>query len=183
MFEPLHRILLGLATGLVFGFLLQKGRVSDRRTIIGQFLLRDFTVMKVMLTAIIVGGAGVYAMKAAGVTTLFVKPAQLLGVALGGLIFGAGMVILGYCPGTCVAAAGEGKRDAWWGIAGMLAGAFLYAEISGWAAEKIQSVANLGPVTLPQVTGVPAWVWFAALAAGAALFFRWLDRRGPAQGG
>ena len=56
MFETLPRILLGLLTGFLFGFLLQKSRVSDRRVIVGQFLLRDFTVMKVMLTAIIVGG-------------------------------------------------------------------------------------------------------------------------------
>ncbi len=177
MFEPFPRILLGLITGFIFGFLLQKGRVSDRRTIIGQFLLRDFTVMKVMLTAIIVGGAGVYAMKATGLTTLFVKPAQLLSVALGGLIFGAGMVVLGYCPGTCVAAAGEGKRDARWGVVGMLAGAWVYAEMSGWATRNIQQAVDLGPITLPEVTAIPAWAWFVALIAGAVLLFGWLDRR------
>jgi uncharacterized membrane protein YedE/YeeE len=177
MFEPLPRILLGVLTGFLFGFLLQKGRVSDRRVIVGQFLLRDFTVMRVMLTAIVVGGAGVYAMHAAGLTKLFVKPAQLAAIVVGGLIFGAGMVLLGYCPGTAVAAAGEGKRDAWWGLLGMVAAAALYAEFAAGFSRSILTWANLGPVTLPELTGIPAWVWFTILAAGAFLLFRWLDKR------
>lgn len=177
MFETFPRILLGLLTGFAFGFLLQKGRVSDRRVILGQFLLRDFTVMKVMLTAIVVGGVGVYAMHGAGWTRLFVKPAQMVAVPVGGLIFGVGMVLLGYCPGTAVAAAGEGKRDAWWGMLGMLVAAAVYAELAGIFASSILTWSNLGPVTLPELTGVPAWVWFAGLAAGAALLFRWLEKR------
>ena len=177
MFDTLPRILLGLLTGLIFGFLLQKGRVSDRKVIVGQFLLRDFTVMKVMLSAIVVGGFGVYAMKAAGLTKLFVKPAQMAAVPLGGLIFGVGMVLLGYCPGTAVAAAGEGKRDAWWGLLGMCAAAAVYAELAGLFSTTVQTWANLGPVTLPELTGVPAWAWLAAIGAGAALLFRWLKRR------
>lgn len=177
MFEPLPRLLLGLLTGILFGFLLQKGRVSERRVIVGQFLLRDFTVMKVMLTAILTGGAGVYLMAAAGWVHLSIKPAQLAAIAAGGLIFGAAMVFLGYCPGTAVAAAGEGKRDAWWGLAGMTLGAAAYAEADAQCARTIKTWIDLGPVTLPQVTGVPAGVWFAVLALLAIVFFRWLDRR------
>jgi len=123
MFDTLPRILLGLGRGVIFGFLLQKGRVSARRVIVGQFLLRDFTVMKVMLTAIVVGGLGVYAMNAAGLTKLFVKPAQLAAIPVGGLIFGVGMVVLGYCPGTAIAAAGEGKGDEWFGRGRCVVGA------------------------------------------------------------
>lgn len=177
MFDTLPRILLGLLTGFLFGFLLQKGRVSDRRVIVGQFLLRNFTVMKVMLTAIIVGGAGVYLMHGAGLTKLFVKPAQLAAIVAGGLVFGCGMVLLGYCPGTAVAAAGEGKRDAWWGLLGMVAAAALYAELAAGFSKNILTWANLGPVTLPELTGVSAWVWLAGLAAFAAVFFRWLEKR------
>lgn len=179
MFDTLPRILLGLLTGVLFGFLLQKGRVSDRRVIVDQFLLRDFTVMKVMLTAIVVGGIGVYAMNAAGLTKLFVKPAQLVAIPVGGLIFGAGMVLLGYCPGTAVAAAGEGKRDAYFGLAGMLAAAAVYAEFAGLFGSTILKWSNLGPVTLPELTGVPAWVWFGGLALGSGMLFRWLGRRAP----
>lgn len=177
MFEPMPRLLLGLLTGFLFGFFLQKGRVSDRRVIVWQFLLRDFTVMKVMMTAILVGGIGVYAMLAAGWVQLSVKPAHLLSIVAGALIFGPAMVFLGYCPGTAVAAAGEGKRDAWWGVLGMTVGAAVYAEFDVACTRTLRAPVDLGNVTLPQVTGVPAAAWFALLAVFAVVFFRWLERR------
>lgn len=177
MFEPMPRLLLGLLTGFLFGFFLQKGRVSDRRVIVGQFLLRDFTVMKVMMTAILVGGIGVYAMLSAGWVQLSVKPAHLLSIVTGALIFGPAMVFLGYCPGTAVAAAGEGKRDAWWGVLGMTLGAAAYAEFDTACTRTLRAPVDLGNVTLPQMTGVPAAAWFALLAVFAVMFFRWLERR------
>ncbi|MGQ9916086.1 MAG: YeeE/YedE thiosulfate transporter family protein [Bryobacteraceae bacterium] len=177
MFDPLPRLLLGLVTGFLFGFFLQKGRVSDRRVIVGQFLLRDFTVMKIMMTAILVGGAGVYAMHAVGWVQLSVRPAQLLAVFIGSLIFGPAMVFLGYCPGTAVAAAGEGKRDAWFGLLGMTLGAAVYSEFDTACTRALRAPIDLGQVTLPQLTGIPAAAWFAALALFAVFFFRWLDRR------
>ncbi|GIU74264.1 MAG: hypothetical protein KatS3mg004_1351 [Bryobacteraceae bacterium] len=176
MWEPLPRLLLGLFTGFLFGFFLQKGRVSDRRVILGQFLLRDFTVMKIMMTAILVGGVGVYAMHAAGWVQLAVKPAHLVSIIAGGLIFGPAMVLLGYCPGTAVAAAGEGKPDAWWGLLGMTVGAAVYAEFDT-ACGRLRSMVDLGPATLPALTGIPAYVWFAGLVIFAVLFFRWIDSR------
>jgi hypothetical protein len=56
--DPPSKLMLGLATGFVFGFLLQKGRVTKYQVIVGQFQLRDFTVLKTMLTAVAVGGGG-----------------------------------------------------------------------------------------------------------------------------
>ncbi len=179
MFDPLPRMLLGLLTGFLFGFFLQKGRVSDRRVIVGQFLLRDFTVMKIMMTAILVGGIGAYTMLAAGWIQLSIKPAHLVSIVLGGLLFGPAMVLLGYCPGTAVAAAGEGKRDALWGLAGMTLGAAAYSELDASCA-RLRSLVDLGQATLPQLTGIPAHVWFAALLVFALLFFRWIDSRRPA---
>ena len=70
----------GALVGLVFGFLLQKGGVTRFRTIVGQFLLKDFTVLKVMMTAMIVGGIGIYAMRAGGLdVALHVKSTAVLG--------------------------------------------------------------------------------------------------------
>lgn len=176
MFDPLSRILLGLATGFLFGFLLQKGQVAKFHVIVGQFLLRDFTVLKTMLTAILVGGVGVYALVAMGQAALHIKPAQMAAVGLGGALFGVAMVVLGYCPGTGVAAAAEGSRHAWFGLLGMAAGAALYAEAAPYLGPLL-GWANYGPVTLPQLTGWPAWVIFALLAPAALLVFRWVERR------
>lgn len=170
------KMLAGLLIGFVFGFLLQKGQVAKRRVIVRQFLLKDFTVMKTMLTAIVVGGVGVYLLKSAGLVTLHVKPLQTGAVIVGGLIFGVGMVVLGYCPGTCVAAAGEGSRDALWGLLGMTAGALLFAEVFS-AFQALLKWNDFGPVTLPEMTGIPWWVWF--VIAGAGLFAL---RPAPARG-
>ena len=99
MFESFDKLVLGLLTGIVFGVLLQKGRVAKFDVIVGQLLLRDHTVVKIMATAVIVGSIGVHALVAGGLATLHVKPALLGGLVLGGVLFGLGMAILGYCPG------------------------------------------------------------------------------------
>lgn len=172
---------LGALTGLIFGFLLQKGRVTRFDVIVGQFLLRDFTVLKVMLTAIVVGGTGVWAMHQLGWVSLHVKGAALLANGLGGAIFGVGMATLGYCPGTGVAAIGDGARDAWFGLLGMLFGAAVYAEAYPWLNERILKVGDLGKLTLADAAHVSPW-WFVAALAGIAvtvfaLLERWEHRR------
>ena len=176
MGDPISKLALGLLTGFLFGFLLQKGHVSKYTVIVGQFLLRDFTVLKTMLTAIVVGGIGIYSFLAFGAVSLHIKPAQLAAVSLGGLIFGVGMVVLGYCPGTGVAAAAEGRRDAIAGLAGMLAGALLFSSQYAACSTSILKWHDLGPVTLPNLTSIPAWVFFAVLAIGVPFLFRWVER-------
>jgi hypothetical protein len=171
-------LLLGALTGLVFGFLLQKAGVTRFDVIVGQFLLRDFTVAKVMLTAIVVGGAGVYGMLSLGMLdALHVKAAHLVANALGGLIFGAGMALLGYCPGTGVAAIGDGSRDAVPGVLGMLLGAAVYAETHAWVAAHLLPYGELGKETAVTVTGLSPWWFLALLALGGLVLFTWLERR------
>jgi hypothetical protein len=87
-------------TGLVFGFLLQKGGVTRYNVIVNQFRFKDFTVLKTMLTAIVVGrSASTRCCNSGMIKGLSVKSAELAMNAGGGLIFGVGMVLLGYCPG------------------------------------------------------------------------------------
>jgi hypothetical protein len=153
MFDPVWKLALGLLTGLLFGFLLQKGRVSKYRTILGQFVLRDFTMLKIMLTAVVVGGVGVYALHAAGLAELHLKPLVLGGVVLGGLIFGAGMSLAGYCPGTVVAAIADGSRHAIFALLGMLFGAAVYAEVYVPLKGSLLTFGDFGKITLADVTG------------------------------
>jgi len=164
--------------GLVFGVLLNKGRVTDYNVIVNLFRLKDFTVLKVMLTAILVGGIGVALMMSAGwLSGWHIKDANLLGVILGGAIFGVGMVLYGYCPGTGVAAIATGSLHALVGFAGMLAGGVVYAITYGWVEAKVLSVAALGKVRLVDVTGIPAPVWWIVFVVVALLLFRFLERR------
>lgn len=165
-------LLAGLLIGIAFGFILQKAQVTKTRVIVGQFLLKDFTVMKVMLSAIVVGGVGVYLLNAAGLVTLHPKPLQVGMILAGGAVFGIGMAVLGLCPGTCLAALGQGSRDALWGVFGMLAGGAIYAEVE--PAFKTLAAWNNHGVVLLTATGVPWWVWFALVAMGL-----WVLRRAP----
>ncbi len=89
MFDEPTKLALGLLTGIVFGFLLQKGRAAKFHVIIGQFLLKDWTVVKIMGTAVIVGTVGVYALVAMDLASLQIKPMLLGGVLLGALCFGS----------------------------------------------------------------------------------------------
>jgi hypothetical protein len=170
---------LALLFGALFGVLLHRGRLTDYNVIVNQFRLKDFTVAKVMFAAIIVGGVGVLALHGAGLASYHVKPADMLGVTLGAALFGAGMVIYGYCPGTGVAAVATGSVHALIGFLGMLAGGVLYAVSFRWVQANILQVASLGKVRLPEATGVPDWAWFAALAVVAAVGFWLLERKQP----
>ena len=178
MFDLPEKLLLGFITGVAFGFLLQKGRVAKFRVIVGQFLLKDWTVFKVMLTAVAVGAIGVWIMVALGWASLSVKPAALGGVIVGALLFGTGMSIFGYCPGTSVAACGEGRRDAMVGVAGMLVGALVYVALFPSLQSLVNALGNLGEVTLPSLTGLSPWIFVGALALIALLVAAFVSRRG-----
>jgi uncharacterized membrane protein YedE/YeeE len=176
--DPWPLLLGGLLAGLVFGFLLQKGQVARYAVIVGQFLLADFTMARIMGTAILVGGIGVYAMLALGwIDGLLIKPAYLVGVGLGGLVFGVGMTTLGYCPGTVVAAVASGSRHGLFGLVGAIVGAALYTEVYPLIDDSLLRVADYGKVTLPEVLHVQPWLVFffvGALAVAASVV---LDRR------
>jgi uncharacterized protein len=167
---------LAIPFGMLFGVLLHRGGVANYTIIVNQFRFRDFTVLKIMLTAILVGGVGVWALHGTGHAQYQIKPANLLGVVLGAALFGIGMVLYGYCPGTGVAAIATGSLHALVGFAGMLAGAVLYALSYPWVEKHIQPVAALGKVRLPDITGIPEVGWFTILLAIAGGVFWLLER-------
>jgi len=169
-------LLASVLFGVVFGFLLHRGGVANYNVIVNQFRFRDFTVLKIMLTAILVGGVGVLALNSAGLANYHIKAANLLGIVLGAAVFGVGMVVYGYCPGTALAAAAGGSIHALVGVAGMLVGGTLYAFSFPWISAHILPVGALGKVRLPDVTGIPAAVWFVALGAIAVTVFVWIER-------
>jgi hypothetical protein len=169
-------LIAAVVLGAVFGLLLHRGGVANYNVIVNQFRFRDFTVLKIMLTAIIVGGLGVLALNSAGFANYHIKAANMLGVVLGAAIFGVGMVVYGYCPGTAIAAAAAGSLHAVVGLVGLLVGGTLYAFSFPWISQKILPVAALGKVRLPDVTGVPALVWFVALIAIALVVFFLIER-------
>jgi uncharacterized protein len=180
MFDSPDKLALGLVTGIIFGFLLQKGRVAKYHVIIGQFLLKDWTVVKIMATAMIVGAIGVHALIAMNAASLHIKPMLLGGVLIGAVCFGIGIIVLGYCPGTSVAACGEGRRDAMAGVLGMLCGAGLFVALYPLLQPVMTGLGDFGKITVPEVLGVSPWLVLGALAiAGiAAVMLLVRDRHG-----
>lgn len=181
MLDPTWRLALGLAAGLLFGILLQKGRVAKFEVILGQFLGRDFTVVKIMASAVIVGAIGVYALQAFGYAGLHIKPLVWGGLLFGGILFGIGMATLGYCPGTGVAACGEGRKDAWFGLLGMMTGAACYVFFYPTFSKLAKSLGDAGKVTLPEFTGTSPWVWIIPMAILGALAMIWNLRSGSSR--
>jgi uncharacterized membrane protein YedE/YeeE len=146
---------LALLFGTVFGFLLQRGGVGDYDVLLGQLLLKDWTVAKIMLSAILVGSVGLFALKALGKVELQLKKTRLAANILGGLIFGAGFGLSGYCPGSAAAALGQGRWDALVAMGGMVFGSYLYALSSGLLSQTVEKWGDLGKVTLADLAGQP----------------------------
>lgn len=183
MLSSLHgrsklQLLLGLLTGVLFGFLLQKGGVTKYGVIVGQLQLVDFTVVKVMLSAVAVGMLGIHTMKSLGMINLHPKPDSISAGIVGGLIFGVGFATMGYCPGTLVGAVGNGYLDAIAGGAGIILGAGLFA--SAYARLKGRTLIITQPrnLTLPELLGVRRWVVVVPVFILIVLLLWWMDSSG-----
>lgn len=130
--KNISRLISGLIIGIIFGFLLQKGGVSKYDVIMGQLRLTDFTVLKIIFTAIVVTMLGISILYPLGKIEVKTKSGSIKNAIIGGLIFGLGFGILGYCPGTIAAAIGNGYIDAvTGGLIGILLGTIIFAMLYG----------------------------------------------------
>ena len=184
MLESIHskktlQLFLGLLIGIVFGFLLQKGGVTRYDVIIGQLLLKDFTVVKIMLSAVLIGMIGVHILQTLGLARLHIKSGSVGSSVIGGLIFGVGFGILGYCPGTAAGAAGHGFLDALFGgIVGMLIGSGLFASIYPKLKEGILKKAYFGELTLHHSLKMNPWVVVISVAFVLVTLLVWIEKSG-----
>ena len=150
--------LLGLVAGILFGFLLQKGRVLRFEKQVGAMLLRDMTILKFMLSAIIVGMIGFQILVGLDILELRHKTLNWGAVLLGGVLFGAGWAFMGFCPGTSVGALGEGRWHALWAMIGMVLGAAIFAELYPLFQRTVLAWADAGRSGLPEILGWNAWL-------------------------
>ncbi len=173
----MNQLMYGLITGILFGFLLQKGRVLRYEKQVRALLLKDMTILKFMLSSIIVAMVGTHLLVDLGLAKLSIKPTILGANIIGGLLFGLGWGALGYCPGTSIGAVAEGRWDALWGVAGMLVGAGLYAEVFPSVKATILTWGNLGKVTIPQLLGINHWIIIVPFVVGVIALFRWFEKK------
>lgn len=169
-------LLYGLITGILFGFFLQKGRVLRYDKQLGALRFQDFTIIKFMMSHIIVAMIGVYLLVDFNIAKLSIKPTILGAVIIGGLLFGVGWGILGYCPGTSLGALGEGRWDALWGIGGMLVGAGLYAEAYPLMKQTVLTWGDYGKITIPQVLGINHWIVIAVIVVAVLALFYGIEK-------
>lgn len=143
----------------------------------GQLLLVDFTVLKVMMSAVIVGMVGVHFMQWRGWANMHLRSGSFGSTVVGGLIFGAGFALLGYCPGTVAGAVGQGAMDALvGGVIGLLFGSWLFAI----AYPRLTSFLERGSfarLTLQEVLHLSTWqtiVVVVLLLTALLLGLEWL---------
>lgn len=170
--------ILGLITGVLFGFLLQKGRVLRFEKQVGAMLLKDMTIFKFMLSAILVGMVGIQLLAGFGVITLSHKAMNLGAVLVGGVLFGGGWAVMGFCPGTSIGALGEGRWHAVFAIAGMVVGAALYAELFPFFKSTLLAWKDFGKIGLPEVLGISPWIITVTFWVGTIALFFWFEKKG-----
>lgn len=171
-------LLWGLVTGILFGFLLQKARVLRYDKQLAALRLIDMTIIKFMLSTVIVGMIGIYLLNDLGFVELKLKGTVLGSNIIGGLIFGVGWGLVGYCPGTSLGALGEGRWDSLYAILGMLLGAAIYAELYPQLKTSVLTWGNFGKITLPQVLGINHWPIIVVIIVLILALFRWFERKG-----
>jgi len=170
-------LIYGLITGIIFGFFLQKAQVLRYDKQIGALRFLDMTIVKFMLSAIGVAAIGIYLFKDLGVIQLSIKSTSIGALVVGGLLFGIGWGLLGYCPGTAGGALGEGRIDGLWGILGMLCGGALYAAIYPYVKTSIISIGNYGKISVPQIIGINHWIVVIVLAVLTLILFRFFEKK------
>lgn len=179
----LNAILIGLATGIVFGFALEKSRVFEPGVIVGQMQLKNFLMLKVFLAAVITGLIVLAVMNGMLGVKLSLKPLLFKADIIGGLILGAGIALAGACPGTTLAQIGAGYRDSIFILLGGIAGALTYgyfdAPITTFFAEKGDKIG------FDQLLGLPFWtvattfaVLLSAILGGLESWQNWRQESG-----
>jgi len=149
------KIIIGLIVGFVFGYTLQRTGITKYPRVVGMLLLKDFKILKFMLTAVTFSMIGFYALDSLGIITLNPKSLDL-GKLVGGLIFGAGMGLLGYCPGTMLSRIGEGKKDAWIGLVGTVLGILFFAVNIQFFKAHFKSRSVSGDIS--EALGIHPWI-------------------------
>ena len=166
-------LVIAVIVGIGFGFFLERGGLGNARKLTAQFYFTDMTVFKVMFTAIVTAMLGLFWLSWVGfldLSKVHVLPTYLVPQSVGGLIFGVGFVMGGYCPGTSCVAASVGRKDGYVHLIGMIAGILLFGE-SFPLLQRFYESTSLGPLTIPEALGVsPNIVLFAIVLAAIGGF-------------
>jgi hypothetical protein len=172
-------LVVALATGFGFGFVLERSGFGRATKLAAQFYLRDMTVFKVMFTAIVTAMLGFVLLDAAGLVSFAILRQQIASwtyigpMIAGGLLLGAGFIISGYCPGTSIVAGASGNVDGMVAVGGVVAGTWIYSELFRIpAVAAFHDSGEKGALFLDDLLGVSPRLLAGIIALIAiALFF------------
>lgn len=174
-----------LIIGLAFGFALERAGFGSSRKLAGIFYLRDMTVLKVMFTAVITAMLGLALIVGLGWIDLAgqvnLLETRYAAQVLGGLIFGVGFVLGGWCPGTAAVGAASGKLDALVFLGGTVLGSIAFNETHGLWGGVMAWGAYEQPLFAFGLSKAAFGLFFTLAAIGAFHFAEWVER--PAGGG
>jgi len=155
------QVWLGLLSGIAFGFVIQRVGATNADRMARAHLMQDPAIPQFMVMAIAFSAVGLFGLQAVGLGRTVILPTSLVATGLAAVIFGIGWGIAGYCPGTCWAAAGEGRMDAVFALLGGLAGTAAFAQLHETLIPMLYLPTSLGGITLSQ--------WFGSKPAAVAV--------------
>ncbi|MDX1710374.1 MAG: DUF6691 family protein [Rhodovibrionaceae bacterium] len=162
-----------LVLGILFGLALEGGGLGSPRKLTAQFTFRDFTVLKVMLTAVVTCALGLWLLRSAGIVTggVYIPTPYYWAFLAGGALIGAGFAVGGYCPGTSTVGFAAGRLDALVFMADMVAGVGLFAGGFSWLEPFYTAAQGPERQTMDGLLGLPAWAVILAVAGMTAAVF------------
>ncbi|HEU4396019.1 MAG TPA: DUF6691 family protein [Planctomycetota bacterium] len=178
----MNPLILGLLIGVVFGAALVLAGFSNPRLIVEMLRLRDLRLARALGTALAVGVLGVALLDTAGLAHTGVKTLHVAAILAGGSIFGVGFALAGYCPGTALAGAAEGRADAPFAVLGGLAGTAAFAALYDVLRPALIDPWTFGKPTFASALGLHPLAVALALG-GAALWLLSVLRRREARHG
>lgn len=181
-----HSLAGGLLSGVLFGFALEAAGFGSARKLAAQFSLRDFAVIKVMFTAVIVAAVGLYLLRIGGVigaNAIYIPTLYFWAMLAGGLLIGGGMAIGGYCPGTSLVGFASGRIDAVAFAVGMVAGVIVFAQFFAPITDFYFAAKGPDAQRLTDLTGLPEWLILTIFVILAGLVFAFGARVEKARGG
>ena len=171
-----------ILVGILFGAILERSGFISTKKLTGTFLFDDFAVLKVMFSAIIVTMIGLYFLADINVIEIakvYFGKTYWISQLVGGILFGIGFMLSGYCPGTSVVSVATGSIDALVVVLGAIAGMWVFGfGFKIW--EGLYKAGNIGKATLPKAFGVNHWVVIIIITiAGLGMFYaaEWREKK------
>ncbi|MHC4432878.1 MAG: DUF6691 family protein [Planctomycetota bacterium] len=178
--------LASLLIGMAFGFFLERAGFGSSRKLTGVFYFSDMSVIKVMFSAVITAALGLTCCVVLGLISLegvYLMPTVYGAYVVGGLIFGVGFVMGGWCPGTAAAGLASGKLDALVFLVGAVVGSALFNEMFGLIKPLYES-GQRGVLHIYDTLGISRGAFNVVLSIAAVLMFwgcEWVERRKTGQ--